>query len=80
MTVQQYSFQLDNDIQKIITLRVTAATLEVRVIFASDTIIDENNDSIPLTGAFEALADAHGLTILYDDRPGGRRARRSRRY
>jgi hypothetical protein len=80
LTAQQYSFQLDNDVQKIITLRATATTLEVRVVFASDIIIDEINDSIPLTGAFEALADAHGLTIFYADRPGGRRGRRSRRY
>ncbi|WP_421760974.1 hypothetical protein [Devosia sp.] len=75
MSAQQYSFQLNNDLEKIITITPTDAALAVRVVFARDVIVEETIDTIQLAGEFEAQADEHGLTIFYGHRP-----RHSRRY
>lgn len=78
MSAQQYLFQLDSDLQKIITITRTSASLAIRVVFARDVIVEETTDTIPLVGDFEATADLHGLTVSYGD--DGARRRLRRRY
>ena len=77
-TVQSYSFPVDRDIEKIITVTRTDQYIDVKVRFAADVVLDETHDRLSVRGPVEVVTDRHGLTVIYSpgDRTNGTKVRR----
>lgn len=81
MGVQQFSFQVDNNIEKIVTIAKIGRTVDVHVRFVTDVVVEERSDRIDAEGEIKVNSDQFGLTLSYAPRGLSRLlGNRSRRY
>lgn len=76
--MQSYSFHVDRDIEKIITVTQTVEYIDIKVRFAADVVLDEKQYRLPVRGPVEVVTDRYGITVIYSEE--GRGGRVSRRY
>lgn len=62
---QSYSFTLDNDLIKLVTLTPGPGQLDVRVRYATDTVVQDDRHVVPLSSDPEISADGLGLVVSW---------------
>ena len=81
MNTQQFSFQIDNTVEKIVTVAKAGQAVDVHVRFATDVVVEEGSDRLDAAGDIEMHSDQFGLTLSYFPRgPARLFGRRTRRY
>lgn len=60
-----YAFTLDNDLVKLVTLRRTSSSLDIRVRYATDVVLEEQRHTIRPAADPTVVADGLGLVISW---------------
>lgn len=81
MDVRQFSFEIDPEVEKIVTIAKVGQAVDVHVRFATDVVVEERSDRLDAAGEIEVHSDKFGLTLSFLP-PGPARifGRRTRRY
>lgn len=68
MGVQQFSFQIDNKVEKIVTIEKVGRAVDVHVRFATDVVVEERSDRLDAAGDITVQSDQFGLILSYPRR------------
>jgi hypothetical protein len=62
---RHFSFNIDDNIEKIVTVKQSGRVFDVSIRFAEDTLVEERGDQFISNGAVEMISDDYGLTLSY---------------
>jgi len=68
LEVQQFSFRIDDDIEKIVTIKTVGQAVDVHVRFATDVTVEERGDRLDAAGEVTVRTDQFGLVLSYPRR------------
>jgi hypothetical protein len=60
-----FAFTLDNDLVKLVTLRRTGSSLDIRVRYATDVVLEEQRHTIRSAADPTIVADGLGLVVSW---------------